>query len=264
MGVALITGASSGLGLEFANLFAKDGHSLILVARRKDLLEKVALDAKALDTKIKVHIIDMDLGTPGAGSVLFQKVSALGIQVDYLVNNAGFGTNGIYAKLPLDRELQMVDLNVRTLIELTHLFLPNMLAKKSGRILNVGSTAGFQCGPYMATYFATKAFVNSWSEALNEELLGTGVACTVLAPGATRTEFAKAAEIEKSKLFTWVKQASARDTAIYGYKSMWRGRGLAVHGVSNNFMLQLLRLTPRWLTRKITALLCKQLYLKEC
>jgi uncharacterized protein len=255
MGTALITGASSGIGEDLAHLFAKDGHSLILVARRKDLLKKVSKDVLAINSNISVNIIDLDLGIPDAGKELYKKVCALGLKVDFLVNNAGFGTNGAYKDLPLDKELQMVDLNIRTLIELTHLFLPAMLANKFGHILNVGSTAGFQCGPYMATYYASKAFVNSWSEALSEELTDTGVTCTLLAPGATGTEFAKVAEIEKSKLFTLNRPAKSYDVALYGYQAMWKGTSVAIYGLMNQLLVLTVGIVPRGLLRKIVTFL---------
>lgn len=252
---ALITGASSGLGLELAKLFARDGHSLILVARRRDRLEKIAADLKAQYPAIQVSVVDADLGLPGAGETLFQKVKALGLPVDFLVNNAGIGLNGAFRELSTQKDLQMFDLNARTLLELTHLFLPQMIERKSGRILNVGSTAGFQPGPYMATYYASKAFVNSLSEALHEELKGTGVTCTVLAPGATATEFAQVAGMEKSALFSSSPVATSGEVALYGYRAMMAGKAIAVPGFRNRFLVQSLRLSPRFLVRKIAGAL---------
>lgn len=253
MGLALITGASSGLGLDFADLFAKDGHSLILVARRKDRLEQVATRLRSTYPKIQVDIVNMDLGSPGAGRALFDKVKSKTISVDYLVNNAGFGNSGSFKDQPLNKELQMIDLNVRAVVELAHLFLPDMLKKKSGRILNVGSTAGFQPGPYMSTYYATKAFVNSFSEGLHEELRGTGVTCTVLAPGATATEFASAANMNESRLFKSGSVASSKQVARFGYNSMLAGRTIVVPGLLNNLMIQMLRLSPRFMVRKVAS-----------
>lgn len=254
MGTALITGASSGLGLEFAHLFVKDAHSVVLVARRRDLLNKLSEDLKKINPKVRVDIIDMDLSVVGAGVSLFNKVTALNVKIEFLVNNAGFGTHGAFKDLPLNVELQMMDLNMRTLVELTHLFLPGMLQRGMGRILNVGSTAGFQAGPFMATYFATKAFVNSWSEALNFELKGTGVSCTGLAPGNTATGFASAAHVEKLRL---VKQnsANARDVAEIGYRAMFKGKSLVVANLANKIMVQLLRLSPRAFTIRVVAFL---------
>lgn len=250
MGWALITGASSGLGAEFAKLFAAEGHSLILVARRKSALEEQAAAIRAQHS-VKVEIVDMDLGVPGAGSVLFEKLREF--DVEFLVNNAGFGNSGEFRNLPLENELKMIDLNIRTLVELTRLFLPQMLEKGRGRILNVGSTAGFQPGPYMTTYYASKAFVNSFSEALHEELKGTGVTCTVLAPGATKTEFAGAAGLDNSRLFNTPLIANSAAVAKAGYKGMMKGKALVVPGIMNRAMVQSLRVSPRFLARKLAG-----------
>ena len=171
MKTALITGASSGLGAEFAKLFARDGHSVVLVARRRALLESLAQELRASFPGVRAHAIELDLGVPGAGAALLRQVSALKVSVDFLVNNAGFGSSGPFSEQALAKELQMTDLNVRALLELSHLVLPGMISRKSGRILNVGSTAGFQPGPYMATYYATNfnisfpvAKLSEWDE----------------------------------------------------------------------------------------------------
>ena len=251
MGIALVTGASAGLGVEFCRLFARDGHSLILVARRLDKLKEFSRELCESAPTIKVWTIGIDLGLPGAGEKVFGLVNKWGLTVDFLVNNAGFGSAGNFSELDLKRELQMVDLNVRTVVELTHLFLPAMLKRKSGRILNVGSTAGFQPGPFMATYYASKAFVNSFSEALHEELIGTGVSSTGFAPGATKTEFAQVAGADK--LFKRAPVAAAGPMAQFGYRAMMCGRALAVPGFLNNFMLQSLRVSPRGLVRKVAG-----------
>lgn len=207
--IVLITGASSDIGLEMARLFAKESvnssanrhvpnaaserMTIILAARRMDRLNAVAAELLTLNPTLQVVPIEIDLGLPGAGQELYEKTQRLGLQVNILVNNAGLGLSGEFSKLPLAKALQMMDLNMRSLVELTHLFLPTMIQRKFGHILNIGSTAGFQPGPYMSVYYASKAFVNSFSEALHVELKGTGVTCTVLAPGATATEFAQAA-----------------------------------------------------------------------
>src|SRR6476661_7855155 len=148
MGTAIVTGASAGLGVEFAKLFVQDGHHVVLVARRRENLETVASELRAIFPNSRAEIIVLDLSTPGAGKKLFERTQALGLKVDYLVNNAGFGDAGDFSKLSLERQLEMIDLNVRTLVELTHLYLPMMRANRFGRILNVGSTAGFQPGPF--------------------------------------------------------------------------------------------------------------------
>ncbi len=253
MGLALITGASAGLGAEFAKLFADDDHDLILVARRKDKLDEIARALKGIHRSLTVHVVEHDLGKPGAGAELFAKVAALG-SVDFLVNNAGFGNSGEFGSVPLTRELELVDLNIRTLVELTHLFVGPMRKRGSGRILQVGSTAGFQPGPFMANYYASKAFVNHFSEALQEELRGTGVTCTVLTPGATRTEFAGAAGLEQSRLFK-AGAASAPEVARAGYRGMLRGCTIVTPGLMNKIMVQALRVTPRVIARRLAGFL---------
>ncbi len=254
MGVALITGASAGLGAEFAKLFADDGHELVLVARRRARLEEIASALRMINAKTRVHVIEQDLSVAGAGASVFARVGSLGLSVDYLVNNAGFGVVGKFGSVGLARELELIDLNVRSLVELTHLFLPGMLSRRSGRILNVGSTAGFQPGPYFANYYASKAYVNSFSEALSEELRGTGVTCTLLAPGATRTEFAGVAGMEKSRLFA-AGAAGAASVALAGYRGMMFGRVMVIAGFMNWVQVQLLRVSPRVVVRKIAAFL---------
>jgi short-subunit dehydrogenase len=253
MSFALITGASSGIGLEMAKLFAKDGHSLILVARRKDRLEALAKEIKSDHSDVRVEIIAADLGVPGAGQDLFKQIRDLNIHIDYLVNNAGFGSNGDFSDLDLNKQLQMIDLNVRTLVELTHLFLPAMKAGRHGRILNVGSTAGFQPGPYMSVYYASKAFVNSFSEGLHEELKGTGVSCTVLTPGATVTEFLEVAGAEKSGLRLLTLGATSKNVAAAGYRAAKSGRAVAIPGFLNKIQIQFLRTMPRVIVRKLVG-----------
>lgn len=253
---ALITGASAGLGVEFARLFAQDGISMILVARRKARLEDLAAELRAQHPSLTVWIIEHDLASPGAGSALFQKVQALQTPVHYLVNNAGVGVARSVSEQTIDQALNMVDLNVRSVVELIHSFLPVFLSRNSGRILNVGSVAGFQPGPYMATYYATKAFVNSMSEALTEELKGTAVTCTLLAPGPTATEFAEVAGHDKSRLFLTGSSflvSNAKSVARAGYRGMQCGASLVIPGWTNRWIVQSLRISPRSLVRKLVA-----------
>ncbi|MBX9768756.1 MAG: SDR family oxidoreductase [Bdellovibrionales bacterium] len=257
MKTVLITGASAGLGVDFAELFAKDGYSLILVARRREQLQAVANRLLKAHPKIRIDVIDFDLSIGGAGLALFQKVKSMNIHVDYLINNAGFGSNGEFRNLPLQKELQMIDLNIRTLVELTHAFLPAMISRKSGGVLNVASTAAFQPGPYMATYCATKAFVVSFSEALHEELKNTGVVSCALAPGATATEFAKVAGNDNSRLFKSGNVANSMDVAKVGYDALFAGKALAVSGLLNKILAFSVRLTPRFVVRKIAAFLAE-------
>ena len=200
MATALITGASAGLGLEYARLFAADKHDLVLVARRRERLDALAAELAAAHG-VKVHVVTADLMEPAAPQQIVDAVAALGVEVESLVNNAGFGTNGPFWELDPAKERGMIEVNVTALVALTRAFLPGMVQRKRGRVLNIGSTAGFQPGPYMAGYYASKAFVNSFTEGLAYELRGTGVTATVSCPGATATEFALVAGNEKSKLF---------------------------------------------------------------
>lgn len=245
MGTALITGASAGIGAELAKVFADHGHELILVARRRTRLEEISSALKMINAKTKVHVVEQDLSKIGAGVELFAKLAALRLPpVDFLVNNAGFGTSGKFSDIDPLKELELIDLNVRTLYELTRMLLPSMLARGSGRILMVGSTAGFQPGPYMANYYASKAYVNSLSEALAIELRGTGVTCTLLAPGATASEFAGVAGVGKSRLFKLQAMSSAR-VALTAYEALMRGQTIVIPGLLNWVLFEALRVTPR-------------------
>ena len=198
--VVLITGASSGIGLELARLFAADGAQLILTARSEDKLTRLAASLQS-QHGTKTQVIVKDLSLPQADQQLFDEITRQGTQVDVLVNNAAFGARGDVADLPIQRQLDMLQLNVCALTRLTLLFLPGMSARGRGGILNVGSTAGFQPGPHMAMYYASKAFILSFTEALAEELRKTPLRVSCLAPGPTTTGFAAVAGMEKSNLF---------------------------------------------------------------
>jgi short-subunit dehydrogenase len=251
MPTALVTGASAGLGLEYAKLFAADKHDVVLVARRRDRLDALAADlAKAHG--ITAHVVAADLGAPDGAKRVLDEVTRLGAEVEFLVNNAGFGTSGPFHQLDAGREMEQIRVNVLALVELTRGVLPGMVARGRGRILNIGSTAGFQPGPFMATYYATKGFVNSFSEALSHELRGTGVTATVSCPGPVATEFANVAGNEKSRLFG-SGVATPADVAREAYHAMMAGRPMVVHGWKYRFMLQLLRVSPRAAVRSITA-----------
>jgi short-subunit dehydrogenase len=257
MKTALVTGASAGIGTELAKLFAKDGHNVFLIARRLDRLNDLVGELKAINPKINTWVMSCDLSLPDSPKKVFEFAKASAITVDFLVNNAGFGSNGVFAELDGPKELEMIDLNVRALTALTHLFLPAMLDRKFGRILNVGSMAGFQPGPYMTTYYATKAYVNSFSEALHQELKNTGVSCTVLAPGPVHTEFGAVAKISEKKLFNYVSPANSTDVARAGYKAMMNGCALSIPGFSNKLLLQTQRIAPRSLASRIAGYLNK-------
>src|SRR5947199_2058222 len=240
MATALITGASSGLGAEYAKLFAADKTDLVLVARRRDRLETLARELRAAHG-VRAEVVAVDLAAAEGPGRVVEEVGRLGLQIDFLVNNAGFGASGAFAELELAPELEMIQLNVTSLVALTRALLPPMRARRSGRILNIGSTAGFPPGPFMAVYYASKAFVNSFTEALAFELKGTGVTATVSCPGATATEFAGVAHIGNSRLFA-LGALRPEDVARQGYQAMLAGRPMAVHGIKNKLGVQLLRL----------------------
>jgi hypothetical protein len=253
MATALITGASAGLGLEFAKRFAADGHDLVLVARRRDRLEALAGQLQQAHG-VKAHVVAADLAVSDGPRRVLEEVRRLEVSVDFLVNNAGFGTSGAFSEIDLKRELEMVQVNIVALLELTRALLPGMVARKSGRILNIGSTAGFQPGPFMAAYYASKAFVNSFTEALWYELRGTGVTATVSCPGATATEFAAVAGNDRSRLFR-MGAASPSAVAREAYRAMMAGRPIVVHGMRNKVGVQLLRVSPRGAIRAVAAAL---------
>jgi short-subunit dehydrogenase len=242
MSTALITGASGGIGYELAKIFARDHHNLILVARSADKLAQVARELQAHGVTVK--IVALDLAAPIAPKFLFDQLQSERISVDILVNNAGFGVHGQFAEMPEAEILGQIDLNIRALTELTRLFLPPMIARRSGRVMNVASTAGFQPGPLIAVYYATKAYVISFSEAIANELHGTGVIVTCFCPGATHTGFADRAGIEKSRLFQ-LGAMSAQKVARDGYRAMMRGRTLAISGAHNWLVAQSTRFAPR-------------------
>lgn len=249
---ALITGASAGLGKELAQLFAADKHDVVLVARSKPKLEELAHELEGAHG-IKAGVIAADLGDEAAPEHIEEVCKTRNLSIEFLVNNAGFGSTGAFLELDLARELQMVDLNVRALLELSHRFAKPMVERKSGRIMNIASTAGFQPGPFMATYYASKAFVVNFSEALAYELKDSGVTVTCHCPGATATEFASTAGNDKSKLFQNSGVADAKEVATHAYKAMMAGDVLSVHGVKNWFLMQSVRFSPRSLVTSIAA-----------
>jgi short-subunit dehydrogenase len=249
---ALITGASRGIGLELARLFAADGHNLVLVARSADDLEKLAEElSQAHD--IETRVVVADLSDPASPAQIAAELN--GVNIDFLVNNAGFGTTGAFHTLPVQREVDQVQVNVSALTALTGHFLPGMVARGQGQILNIASTAAFQPGPYMATYYATKAYVLSFSESLAHELKGSGVTVTAHCPGATATGFGATAGNDVSKLFTLQTPATAASVAIHAYRSSQAGKTVAIPGLKNWLGAFSVRLGPRWLVRYFAALL---------
>jgi short-subunit dehydrogenase len=248
---ALITGASSGIGKELAIIHAEKGGNLIIVARRQDKLNelKAQLEVKY---DVKVHTIVKDLSVVGAAKELFNEVESKGIQVDFLMNNAGFGLRGKFHELPWERQMQMMNLNMAALTELMYLFLPAMVARNGGKILNTSSTASLLPGPLQAMYYATKAYVTFLSNAVAEELHNTNITVTALLPGATETEFAKTSGMDKTSLFD--KVASARSVAEDGYNAMIKGKLDVISGLtgSQKAMIKLLPFFPKKMLLKQT------------
>jgi short-subunit dehydrogenase len=240
---ALITGASFGIGLELARIFAREGYDLVLVARSADKLRQLASEME------KAHgarslILAVDLTEPGATAYALDQTTRADIQVEVLVNNAGFGQYGMFAENDLEECLRQIQLNVTTLTHLTRLYLPAMIERKSGRILNVASTAAFQPGPLMAVYYATKAYVLHLSEAIANELQGTGVTVTCLCPGPTATEFQKRANISGIRL-TKYGTMDARTVAEDGYRGLMAGKPVVISGLKNWLVAQSVRFAPR-------------------
>ena len=242
MSTVLITGASGGIGYELAKLFARDHHNLVLVARSADKLAQVATELQAHGVSVKT--IALDLAAPPAPKVLFDQLQREGVIIDVLINNAGFGVFGEFAQMPEQEILGQIDLNIRAVTELTRLFLPAMVQRRSGRIMNVASTAAFQPGPLIAVYYATKAYVLSFSEAIANELRHSGVTVTCFCPGATNTDFARRAGIENSRIFK-LGAMSAEKVALDGYRAVMEGRTLAISGVHNWVVAQSNRFAPR-------------------
>lgn len=249
---ALITGASGGIGEELARVFATQGFDLVLVARSQGKLEELAQKLKT-QHGIQSHAIGLDLSDPQSPALLQQKVSELGLEVEVLVNNAGFADFGDFAQSELSKQMQMIQLNIATLTELTHRFLPAMVARKRGFVLNVASTAAFMPGPLMSVYYATKAYVLSFSEAIREELKGSGVQVTALCPGPVATGFQKAAAMEGSRLLTnpLNPMMPVEAVAQAGYEGLMRGQAVVVPGLMNKLIIQMPRFLPRSLVPNV-------------
>jgi short-subunit dehydrogenase len=246
---ALITGASAGIGRELAKLFAKDDYNLVLVARDGSRLNQFA-DELQRQFSISVKAFALDLASASAPQVLFGQLARENIAIDVLVNNAGYGKLGAFAEVALEESLGQIQLNITALTHLTKLLLGPMLERRSGKILNVASTAGFQPGPWMAVYYATKAYVISFSEALASELSGSGVTVTCLCPGATDTEFQKRAGTEDTLLFRGLRPMSAKTVAQDGYRALRKSKPLVISGLRNWLLAESLRISPR---RVVTA-----------
>ncbi|MFN4080066.1 MAG: SDR family NAD(P)-dependent oxidoreductase [Saprospiraceae bacterium] len=248
---ALITGASSGIGLELAKCFAADGFRLILTARTESALRELATELSR-QYGAQAHVIVKDLSDYRQAREIFEETERQGLQVDYLVNNAGFGDFGLFHQSDWDKQERMINLNITALTYLTRLYLPGMVARRFGRVMNVASTAAFQPGPFMSVYFATKAYVLHFTEAIANELEGTGVSATAFCPGPTESAFAAAAAMQDSKTFKGQKLPDARTVAQAGYKALMRGAGAVyIPGWANRLLVFSTRLAPRWVVAKI-------------
>lgn len=249
---ALITGATGGLGEQFATLFAKDGIDLVLTGRN---VEKLSAIAGRITEAYGVNVdeVVMDLGPDGSSEALYETLQKRGIQVDYLVNNAGFGHFGALVEMDWQREREQIGVNLIAPLRLTQLFAADMVKRGFGRILNVASIAAWTPGPYMNGYFATKAYVYSFSQAVQEELKGSGVTVTLLCPGPTTTGFEKNAKMKNSNMFKALKVLKADDVSRAGYRAMMKGKAICVPNWFYKFYKFLLRFTPESLNRRLAA-----------
>jgi short-subunit dehydrogenase len=245
---ALVTGASSGIGLELARQAALDGRNLILVASNAGRLQAVADE---LARSVTVHTIAADLSQPGAAQKVHERVRSLGAEVDCLINDAGLGDHGLFAEADLAKQERMIAVNITALTALTRVFLPPMLERGRGHVLNVASVTGFLPGPLMSVYFATKHYVLALSEGLIEELRGSGVSVTALCPPPVRTSFSAAAQIAPTSYMATTRTTPA-EVARYGYRMMKRGKAVAVYSPTYKFLTALLmRITPRFALRRL-------------
>jgi len=247
---ALVTGASSGIGLEMARLLAARGYDLVLAARSAEALDRISAELEA-GHGVRAFPVAIDLAEPGGMERLLEPIRSRGLTIDLLVNNAGFGLAGDFAQAPWPETNAMLQLNVVALTGLARALLPGMLERRRGRILNVASTAGFFPGPHMAVYYASKAYVISFSEGLAEEVAGTGVTVTALCPGPTRTRFAERAGSAGTSLFKSPAVMDAPAVARIGLDGALRGKRLVIPGAINRLMVQSNRISPRHLTAKV-------------
>jgi uncharacterized protein len=254
MNTTLVTGASSGIGEVFARKLAAQGHNLLLVARSEDKLINLCNELGRSEST-HAQYVAMDLSERDAPAQLFAETQARGLEIDFLINNAGFGSMGDFSTLDLDHELNMIDLNVRSLVELTHRFLVPMRERKRGSIINVASTAGFQPVPFMTTYAATKAFVLSFSEALAEENRPFGVKIMALCPGVTDTNFFEAAKIQRPPARISQTPEAVAETAL---RALARGKSSVISGWTNFLMVQSERLTPRSVVTRIAGTMMRK------
>jgi uncharacterized protein len=251
----LLTGASSGIGYELAKLFARDGYNLILVARFLEPLERVAQELRD-GYHADVRCLASDLSDPSAPETIYNYLQEQSLHVDILVNNAGFGNLGAFSPTDVRIHREIIQVNIVSLVHLTHLLLPAMKERNTGKVLNVASTAAFQPGPFMAIYYATKAFVLSFSDALRVELKGSGITVTTLCPGPTKTNFGNRANVGHIPLFKTGVSKNAKSVAEIGYKGMQRGKGIVIPGFLNKAGVIIVRLMPR----KIISYILKKIH----
>ncbi len=254
---ALITGASKGIGKELAYIFAENGCNLVLVARSRDLLAQIKTEIKNKHS-VEVHILVKDLCDKKTVLDLYSEVKEKGLEINYLVNNAGFGDYGVFADTPWEIYENMISLNVSALTQLTHLYINDWKGRKEGKILNIASTAAFQPGPMMAVYFATKAFVLNLSESVGREVKKDNITVTALCPGPTSTNFGEISKMNASQLVKNVKIANSRDVAELGYKSMMKGKTTVIHGFMNKLAPFAIRFMPRSWVAKLSEIVLRQ------
>jgi uncharacterized protein len=249
----LITGASSGIGRELTKIFWREGYNVVFLTRDEKVSQilKKELDIEPTRLEQKSFGIVADLSHSTSPQYVYDITQKQGIQIDILVNNAGLGDYGYFAESKKEKQLQIIDVNVRALTEMTHLFVQNMILKKSGSIVNIASTAAFLPGPLMSVYFATKHFVLAFSEGLSNELSGTGVNVTCICPGPTKTNFIQTAHQEESGIVKNQKLPNAKDVAEFAYKAIINKKVIAIHGWKNKFNANISRVLPRFMVRKI-------------
>jgi len=251
---ALITGASNGIGYELAKIHAAKGGDLVLVARSKPKLDELKNELEN-QFKVSVYTIGKDLSASNSALEIYEETKKQNIQIDYLINNAGFGDYGMFSETSWDKEQQMIQLNITTLTQFTKLYLQEMIHRGAGKIMNVASTAAFQSGPTMAVYYATKAYVLSFSEAVDNEVRSRGITVTTLCPGPTESGFQTAASMEESRLVKGRKLPTSKKVAEYGYAAMLKGKTVAIHGWMNYIMACSVRFLPRNMVVKVTRMI---------
>ncbi|MFZ1981363.1 MAG: SDR family oxidoreductase [Smithella sp.] len=252
----LITGASEGIGYELVKLSAKDGYNCVLIARNKQKMDQIAAEVEK-SFGIKTRVIAKDLSLPESAREIFDELNAANVPVNVLINNAGLGICGDFAQSDMDMNMHLIQVNLVTLTKLTWLFLPGMLKRKSGKIMNVGSIASFAPSPNFALYNASKAYVLFFSEALGEELKGTGVSVTCLCPGATKTNWQARAGAENIRL-NRVRMIDAKIVAEHGYKGLMKGKRLVVPGIDNKITLLCTKFAPRAVVLKVARFLTQK------